>query len=653
MKKIIIPLVAVCLLSMACKPGDKDDPSTPADFRFVCDAMTEASVCDKPNARLLVWTAGGDDGRSGKALQYDIRWAKELITEGTFGEANQFKKEQEPKRSGTRETLFLPRLVPGRSISFGIRALDEVGRKSGITTTPMVTLNFLDVPLHFYRQCLDLIDNDGDTLIDESDPDCTSSLGGSEEFAPSGPVQPDYGAVVAVIGNVDKKAKRDIAVGAPGAISSVNGLDTGSVSLFFAVSRNSLIVEDGELPHTVDSTTPAVVIYGGESGDRFGAAVYGEGDFNGDGANDFVVGAPGAGKVYVFFGGGAGALDLGHVPRNPDVPLEAPAGDVADIIITGPPGNDFGAAVAFVGNVNGKKGNELSVGAPGAGRVYIFYGGLMEGNAITGTAPSSLDLNGGGWADWTLTGPGGSDFGYALNRVTSLKGSGANEIVIGAPGIESVFVFYGGTRVGKAIDFSLVGPQVWTYDGANFDLLLQGPAGGKFGAALGGKGVLFGSSTGSVVIGAPGVDTVYVIFGGKNGLIDFPTTGPVLHDVVTQGADLVMEGELGTRFGESLSIRSDLDGDGRSDVLVGVPYAVNSSALTVGAVYAFYSKKVIPPLRTVNDAEAVIWGRADNGRFGLSVSGTGNLVIQSEIIDRVYDDLIVGAPGANEAFLEF
>ena len=29
-------------------------------------------------------------------------------------------------------------------------------------------------------------------------------------------------------------------------------------------------------------------------------------DFNGDGVHDLAVGAPGAGKVYVFFGGGAG-----------------------------------------------------------------------------------------------------------------------------------------------------------------------------------------------------------------------------------------------------------------------------------------------------------------------------------------------------------
>ena len=58
------------------------------------------------------------------------------------------------------------------------------------------------------------------------------------------------------------------------------------------------------------------VIYGADEGDLSGQSVSGAGDVNGDGFDDFIIGAPGggtAGESYVIFGtaGGFGAnLDL-------------------------------------------------------------------------------------------------------------------------------------------------------------------------------------------------------------------------------------------------------------------------------------------------------------------------------------------------------
>jgi len=96
-------------------------------------------------------------------------------------------------------------------------------------------------------------------------------------------------------------------------------------------------------------------------------------DFNGDGFNDTVVGAPkqdvlyyNEGNVYVYYGSSSG------IPINPSLSLNN-----SDIRITG----NFGNSVASAGDLNGDGFSDLVVGAPfqdaGAtdeGNVFIYYG---------------------------------------------------------------------------------------------------------------------------------------------------------------------------------------------------------------------------------------------------------------------------------------
>ena len=658
MKKIIALIIMaglLALLTLSCDTGDDADPGVAKKFRFVCDTSTELSECEIPNTRILTWKAGGDDGDSGQAIDYDLRYSKKPMSSDVYEGAKELYNEPEPEESGVREIVFLPRLLPGTPISFGLRSRDEVSRESPLAKTPLVTLGFIGTSLNFYRECADSIDNDGDTLVDTDDADCASGLDGSEQY--TAPVVPDprYGAVTTLLSDVSDDGRRDVAVGAPGAISSFNGEDTGSVSLFFSLSKKHIIVKDGHLKKAADSMPPAVVIYGDVSGDGFGASIDGEADFNNDGEYDFVVGAPGADRVYIFFGGNSGKLKLKKLPKKPTTPLEISASDAADVIITGPAGSSFGTAAVLLGKMNGRSGSELAVGAPLENRVYLFYGGFKLGNALEDDSvlPVLLDMNAAGWADWTFEGPAGSDFGRVLSRITDIDDIGKDELAVGAPSIDSVFVFYGGTRIGKAIDFTLTGPQTWTYNGTNYDLLIQGPVGSEFGAALGNRGIPSGEDVGSIAVGAPGEDKVYVVHGGDFGVILFPTVGVVLHDVATQGADWVLEGETGTRFGEAVSIRSDLDDNSYYDILVGAPDSIRPGGTQVGAVYAFYSHKNTNAVRTYENSDAVIWGKIDGGRFGASIAGLLEQITHRDLTYRDYDDFVAGAPDADEAYIEF
>ncbi|HEY6573250.1 MAG TPA: integrin alpha, partial [Candidatus Eisenbacteria bacterium] len=144
---------------------------------------------------------------------------------------------------------------------------------------------------------------------------------------------------------------------------------------------------------------------------RAGTSVSPAGDFNADGAADFLVGAPDsgeegeitAGRAYLYFGG-----------------QELPDAAEVDIELAGPGAYDaFGAAVAGGADVSGDGYPDLLVGAPQsegvngirAGKVYVYYGGpgadatadvVLEGPASDGTLGTSIslgDVNGDGVAD--------------------------------------------------------------------------------------------------------------------------------------------------------------------------------------------------------------------------------------------------------------
>jgi hypothetical protein len=108
----------------------------------------------------------------------------------------------------------------------------------------------------------------------------------------------EAGSSVAPAGDTDGDGVADVVVGAP----SFDGGGTGKV---YVVSG---AMASGNLG-TVSSAT----LTGSSAGDQFGASVDGLGDFNGDGLDDIVVGAPEAGtygRAYVFLGPIEGSLGV-------------------------------------------------------------------------------------------------------------------------------------------------------------------------------------------------------------------------------------------------------------------------------------------------------------------------------------------------------
>ena len=93
--------------------------------------LTVPAVTDR--SATLSWTAPGDDGASGTASVYDIRWSTQPITDATFGSANIATGVPAPAVAGTPQSLVIASLSPSTTYYFALKAADEVGNWSGLS----------------------------------------------------------------------------------------------------------------------------------------------------------------------------------------------------------------------------------------------------------------------------------------------------------------------------------------------------------------------------------------------------------------------------------------------------------------------------------------------------------------------------------------
>ena len=82
----------------------------------------------------LTWTAPGDDGNSGTAAQYDIRYSTSAITDdASFDAATAVAAPPAPQAAGSAESFTVTGLDPATTYYFAIKTADEVPRWSPVS----------------------------------------------------------------------------------------------------------------------------------------------------------------------------------------------------------------------------------------------------------------------------------------------------------------------------------------------------------------------------------------------------------------------------------------------------------------------------------------------------------------------------------------
>jgi len=87
------------------------------------------------NVASLTWVAPGDDGMSGTASAYDLRYSTQPITDdASFANATQISNEPVPAPAGSPQAYVMTGLTPGTRYYFAIKARDEANNWSALGT---------------------------------------------------------------------------------------------------------------------------------------------------------------------------------------------------------------------------------------------------------------------------------------------------------------------------------------------------------------------------------------------------------------------------------------------------------------------------------------------------------------------------------------
>ena len=81
----------------------------------------------------LSWSVPGDDGASGTAASYDVRYNIQIITDSNWGTSTQISTEPTPSSAGTTESMTVSGLTSGRTYYFAMKVFDEVPNTSGLS----------------------------------------------------------------------------------------------------------------------------------------------------------------------------------------------------------------------------------------------------------------------------------------------------------------------------------------------------------------------------------------------------------------------------------------------------------------------------------------------------------------------------------------
>lgn len=115
-------------------PIDAGDTVAPAAVRDL------AAVAVGHTSIQVSFTAPGNDGSTGRAASYEVRWSESAITDdASFAAAKIVASAPAPLDAGTRQELLLDGLAPEQTVHVALRARDAAGNTSGLSNDATAT----------------------------------------------------------------------------------------------------------------------------------------------------------------------------------------------------------------------------------------------------------------------------------------------------------------------------------------------------------------------------------------------------------------------------------------------------------------------------------------------------------------------------------
>ncbi|MHC4715895.1 MAG: golvesin C-terminal-like domain-containing protein, partial [Planctomycetota bacterium] len=107
--------------------ASRTDFTPPADITDLASGTTGETTIE------ILWTAPGDDGMTGTALRYDIRYSTIPINAGNWDTATQIADEPDPLVAGTPQSMTVTGLSAGTTYYFAVKTQDVWFNESGLS----------------------------------------------------------------------------------------------------------------------------------------------------------------------------------------------------------------------------------------------------------------------------------------------------------------------------------------------------------------------------------------------------------------------------------------------------------------------------------------------------------------------------------------